>query len=260
MPLTAITRPPSDALQECIVTHIQRSAIDLPLALVQHAAYCAALRAAGVHVITLPAHPTLPDAPFVEDTAIVLDELAILTHPGMPARRPEIPSIAAALAPFRTLAYITPPGTLEGGDILHLGQSKTLLVGLSARTNRAGFEQLQSLIGPQGYTAIAIPVDGFLHLKSAVSVLDSQTLLLNPQWFKFDAALPQGMAVIHVAPEEPFAANTLTVNGLTLISASHPRTGAILAAAGRRVQAQDISEFEKAEAGHTCLSLIFNTT
>jgi dimethylargininase len=237
---------------ECELTHLHREAIDVDLAAAQHEAYRAALAELGFTILQLEAQPDLPDSVFVEDAAVVLEELAIITRPGAPARRPETVSIAEALAPVRRLAHITAPGTLDGGDVLWLGSR--LFVGQSGRTNADGIRQLRALVEPFGYTVTAVPVEGCLHLKSAVTEVAPDTLLINPRWIP--ATVFGACRLIEVDPREPHGANALLAAGAVLYPASWPATGSRLDAEGIDVRPLDISEISKAEGAVTCCSLL----
>lgn len=252
--LTAITRAVGAGLDACELTYLTRESIDTSLAQRQHQAYEDCLRALGVEVISLPAAPDLPDAVFVEDTAVVVDELAVLTLPGAASRRGEVETVAATMAPFRSLRSLHAPATLEGGDVLRIG--RTLFVGASTRTNATGIAQLQTLLGPFDYDVQSVMVTGCLHLKTGVTYLGNHTLLANPAWV--DTTQLTGYDVLPVPDDEPWGANTLTIGDITLLPAGFPRTRALLEARGFTVRVLDISELRKAEAGLTCLSIIFN--
>jgi dimethylargininase len=252
--LTAITRAVSRSIVNCELTHLERIPIDLETARRQHHAYEAALRSLGVDVHPLPEEPDLPDSVFVEDTAIVLDECAVLTRPGADTRKAEVESIARALAPYRTLCRIQPPGTLDGGDVLTVG--KNIWVGLTTRSNQSAIDQMQEFLKPYGYTVRGVRVTGCLHLKSAVTQAAENTLLVNPKWVK-KADFP-GMEFIEVDPTEPSAANILIVGERTVYQPAHPKTLRRLEAAGIHPLLVDASELAKAEGALTCCSLIFN--
>jgi dimethylargininase len=251
--LTAITRAVSPALERCELSFIPRQPIDLARAVEQHHAYERLLADLGARVISLPAEPDLPDSMFVEDPALVLDELAVIFPLGTEARRSEAPSIARALQPFRKLEYVQLPGMVEGGDILRLGRQ--LFVGLTARSNSDGIAQLSRIVGPHGYRVIGVPCPGCLHLKSAVTALDKYTLLANRTWF--DWSLFSGFDWVDVDPAEPHAGNALVLAGNVIFPASFPRTRARIEGRGFRVATLDIAELQKAESGLTCSSLIF---
>jgi dimethylargininase len=249
----AITREVSPSIGECELTHLAREAIDVDLARAQHHQYEACLVALGCQIQRLPPEPELPDAVFVEDVAVVLDELAIMTRPGAASRRPETHSVAQSLAPYRRLAYIQAPGSLDGGDVLRVGQ--TLWMGLSSRSNPAGMELLRALLAPLGYRVRGVKVDGCLHLKSAVTQVARDTLLINPAWVDAGAFGP--MNLIEVDPAEPFAANALLVAANVVYPAAYPATRRRLEEGGIPVRLVDVSELGKAEGGVTCCSLIF---
>ncbi len=174
----AITRAVSPALGECELTYLPRVPIDVDVARAQHRAYEQALAEAGYRVEHLDADATMPDSVFVEDMAVVFDEVAILTHPGAESRRREMPAIAAALAAHRPLQQIQPPATVDGGDVLVAG--RTVFVGRSTRTNDAALAQIRRILGPFGYTVSGVDVRGCLHLKSAVTALADDRAAREP--------------------------------------------------------------------------------
>jgi len=252
--LTAITRAVSPSLSQCELSFIPRQPIDLGKAQSQHHAYEKLLADLGARVISLPAERELPDSMFVEDPALVLDELAVIVPLGTKSRRREAPSLAAALQPFRKLQHVRLPGMLEGGDILRLGRK--LFAGLTARSNADGIEQLSAIVSPYDYQVFGVPVPGCLHLKSAVTALDENTLLANRAWF--DSSFFPGYDWLDVDPTEPHAGNALTLSGTVIFPASFPRTRARIEARGFTVATLDISELQKAESGLTCSSLLFD--
>lgn len=252
--LRALTRQVSPTFASCELTFLDRQPIDVAKAIGQHRAYEACLSELGASVISLPADPAFPDCVFVEDPAIVLDEVAVITRPGAESRRGETESIAQALAPFRELRSIREPATLEGGDVVHIG--KTLYVGLSRRTNREGIRQLTNLLKPFGYRVVAVEVDGCLHLKSGVCWAGGDMVLANRQWV--NAGAFRDFRIIDVAKDEPSAADVLPVGGKVLVPANFVHTCGILEAEGISVRRIDVSELQKAEAGVTCMSLLWN--
>jgi dimethylargininase len=249
----ALTRDVSPALAACELTFRPRESIDLPRAVAQHAAYCRLLEELGLEVLRLPADPGQPDCCFVEDTAVVLDEVAVLAHPGAPSRRGEVAVVAPALEPHRPLARIPASARLDGGDVLVIG--RRIFVGSSARTDAAGAQALRSIVAPFGYDVVPVGVTGCLHLKSAVTAIDEGAVLANPDWV--DLAPLDGIDVVRVPLDEPDAANVLGVAGRVIAHSGFPRTIDLLAARGVDVRAIDVSEFLKAEAGVTCKSLVF---
>jgi dimethylargininase len=250
----AITRDLSPRFAECELTHLAREPIDLPRAVAEHAAYRAALVALGVQVLELPASESHPDCVFVEDTAVVFEECAVITRPGAASRRGETPAVAAALSPYRRLLHIEAPGTLDGGDVLVL--DRQVLVGATERSNAEGIAQLARLLSPYGYRVQPVPVRGCLHLKSAVTALGPGRLLINPAWVE-RAHFP-GCEVIEVDPAEPAAANVLAVGERVICARHYPRTLARLRAAGIEVLPVDAGEVSKAEGAVTCCSVVFD--
>lgn len=249
----AITRAVSAGLANCELTYQLRVPIDLAAARAQHRAYERTLEAAGYRVEQLESDETMPDAVFVEDLAVVLDEAAILTRPGAGSRRREMPAIAAALAAYRPLLEIEEPGTVDGGDVLVAG--RRVFIGRSTRTNDAAAVQIRRLLAPFGYTVERADVRGAcLHLKSAVTSLGGDRLLMNPAWV--DRAAFDGLSLVEVAPEEPSAANVLRLADRVVAAQAFPRTADRLAALGLRVEVVDASELAKAEGALTCCSLI----
>jgi dimethylargininase len=257
--LTAIVKTPAPSLVDaCELTFLDRAPIDFELALAQHAGYRKALERAGAHVLTLDASPDLPDSAFVEDTAIILDEVAIIARPGAPSRQSEPGYVEPALARYRRRERIQAPGTLDGGDALRIGRA--LFVGVSTRTNAEGIRQLEQIARPLGYTVAPVTVLGSLHLKTACTALDATTILLNPDWI--DPEPFKGFERIPVAADDPFGANVLPIAGKLLVNQAFPRTFDLIAqhcqSSGVQFIPLDISEYGKAEAGLTCLSLLID--
>jgi len=248
----AITRPVPASLAQCELTHLDRVPIDVDRASAQHQAYEAALAALGCTIRHLPATDDLPDSVFVEDVAIVLDEVAVITRPGAVSRRAERESVAPIVSEYRELVTISAPGTLDGGDVLRLG--RTLYVGLSTRTNDDGARQLERLVRRFGYAVRSIQTSSCLHLKSAATALAVDRVLCNPAWL--DAWVFEGVDLVAIDPDEPHAANVLRIGDALVCAAAHERTTADLRARGYTVDVVDVSELAKAEAGVTCCSLI----
>ena len=249
--LTALMREVSPAIAGCELEFLDRRPIDVALAQEQHRQYQACLAELGVHLEMLPAAPDMPDGVFVEDPAIVLDEIAVITRMGAVSRRAEHASLAQALAPYRALRYIEDPATLEGGDVMRIG--KTLYAGYSRRTNVAGIQQLSALVHPLGYFVVPVEVRGCLHLKTACCYIGDDTVLANRAWMDPDALC--GLKILDVP--EPRGANALRIGGTVVMPSAFPRTREMLDNSGFRVRTIDNSELLKAEAGVTCTSLIF---
>jgi dimethylargininase len=250
----ALVRDLSPEIARCELSHLARAPIDVPRAGRQHAAYLQALAAAGCRVEHLAPAPDSPDGVFVEDTAVVLDELAVITRPGALSRRAETASVAEALRRYRPLERIAEPATLDGGDVLVSG--RTLFVGLTARTSTQGAAELARITVSAGYTVRTVAVTGCLHLKSAVTEVADRTLLINPDWV--DPALFEDYRLLPIDPREPFAANALRIGDVVIFPAEFLRTAERLRAEGIEVRAVEGSELAKAEGGVTCCSLVLN--
>jgi dimethylargininase len=241
----------SPRIVDCELSHLEREAIDSELAQAQHNLYEAMVGALGADVIHLDEDDAYPDCVFVEDTVVVLDEIAVLTNPGANSRLGEVDVMADALDPFRTLERIMSPARLDGGDVLRMG--KTLYVGATDRS-RSGIDALAQITRRHGYTVVPVQVRGCLHLKTGCTALDEETVLINPDWI--DAAVFSDRRLVNVDGREPFGANTLRVTDTILCAASAPRTAELIAN-DYSVAAIDVSELQKAEAGLTCMSVIF---
>ena len=250
---TAVVRAPSPRLVDGQRTHVARDVIDFDCAQAQHIAYCVALRECGLAVRLLDVNREEPDGVFIEDTAIVLDQVAILCSMGTEARRREPAAIEPILAEYREVRRIELPAQIEGGDVLRIGRE--LLVGFSCRTNAAGIEALAGIVGPLGHKVSAVPVRGCLHLKTACTALPDGRVLVNSGWI--DTAALRDRELVEVPSDEPWAANVLPTGNRVIMPSAHRRTGEQIERLGFEPLAVDLSEFAKAEGGVTCLSLVF---
>lgn len=253
--IVAITRPISPSFADGERTHVARQPIDLSAAHNEHRAYEDALRALGASIVRAPDAPDHPDAVFVEDTAIVLDEVAVITRPGAPSRRLETTSIARLLCSYRPLRRLEAPATLDGGDVLRLG--RTLYVGRSSRTNDDAITQLRTLLAAFDYRVVPVDVTGCLHLKSAVTAVGANRLLINRKWTDPNAFASSEL--IDVADGEAFGANALLVRDSVIYPENFPRTSERLEKAGINVVRTPCGEIAKAEGAVTCCSLILES-
>jgi len=249
----ALVRGVPPSIVECELTFVDRQPIDYPRAVDQHRAYARALADLGLELIELPADPRLPDSCFVEDTAVVLDEIAVIARPGAESRRPEVEPVAEALSPFRSLRRIAAPACLDGGDVLAIG--RRLFVGQSRRTDSAGVHALVEAVRPFGYEVVPVALRDCLHLKSAATAIGDDAVIVNPPWVDLEPFARLDTVLVPAA--EPWAANVLRVGGAVLMHAGFPRTAEALSKRGLDVRPIDVSEFLKAEAGVTCKSLLF---
>lgn len=248
----AITRKISPRFNECEITHIDRTPINIEIAERQHNEYIKALQALNCDVIELPAEKDLPDSVFVEDTAFILPEVAVITRPGADSRKPVIDSIMQALLPYKKILQVKDPATVDGGDVLVLG--KNIYIGLSTRSNLQAVEQLNILLKDFGYQVLGIELTDCLHLKSAVTKVDDKTLLINPNWV--DSTYFSGFDLIPIHASEDFAANCLPLNGQIIYPTSFPHTQKLLENKGYKIKNVNLDELAKAEGAVTCCSLI----
>ncbi len=250
----ALLNKPSSAIERCELTFMDREPIQLSEALKQHSLYAEALSRAGLNVMMHEVNPESPDAVFVEDVAIILDEIAIITSMGTASRRSEVDSMAKIISRYRdTVHHVHLPATIEGGDVLRVG--KKLFVGVSSRTNRAGISTLSEIVSPFGYQVVPVEVSGCLHLKTGVTALNDESFVLNSAWIETSPF--NDYLLIEVAHNEPFAANVLRVDENLILNGAYPLTAKKIQNAGFSFDLVDISELGKAEAGLTCMSLIF---
>jgi len=252
--MIAIIRPISPAINRCERTHVALQTIDYERANRQHAEYALALERLGADVIRAPALPDMPDGVFVEDAAVVFDEIAIIASSRVTSRREEADSIAELLKTHRTCKRIESPGFLEGGDVLRV--DRKVYVGLSTRTNQEGIDQLRAALSPFHYEVQAVAVRGCLHLKTACSYLGRNQVVAHPDWIdinRFD-----DLEILPVPAGESEAANLLVVGETVLMPAGFSQTARVIRSRGWTVETLDISELEKAEAGPTCMSILFD--
>ena len=255
MPI-ALTRTVPPSIVNCELTHLDREPIDFARAAEQHGLYERALVALGCTIQRLPSLADLPDSVFVEDTALVLPEIAVIARPGAASRRLEVTTVAEALRAHRPLTFIEPPGTLDGGDVLAIGS--TIYVGESTRTNADGIRQLADLVSAYGYAVQPVDVSGCLHLKSAVTRVAEDVILLNSDWV--DSPSFKGMRQIEVHPGEPFAANALWIGDHVIYSSTYDETRRRLEENGINVHLVETDELQKAEGGVTCCSILVSAT
>jgi dimethylargininase len=245
----ALVRRPATTLADGLVTHIDRVPVDVDVAAGQWAAYVDTL-AVYFEIVEVDPADDLPDSVFVEDTMVVYDDLAVITRPGAPSRRPETTdAVTAAESIGLTTVQLTEPATLDGGDVLKCGT--TMYVGIGGRTNAAGVDQLEQALRPLGVTVVAVPVTKALHLKSEVTALPDGTVIGNPPLVTDPSAFPSFLDM-----PEPSGAHVVVLGHDTvLMAADAPRSADLLRRRGMTVVMVDISEFEKLEGCVTCLSV-----
>ena len=252
--LAAITRGTSPSIADCTLTYLSRMPIDVTKAIQQQNAYERCLMELGVRVISLGVEDDLPDSVFVQDTAVVLDEVAILAAMGVKIRQPEIESVAKVLSLYREVKRLNGPASLEGGDMVRIGNN--LYIGLSGRTNSEGIAQLQEILRPFRYQVKPVEVRACIHLSTGCAYLGQNTVLVNRSWVNVSRL--EGVDIIEVPESEPWAANVLSIGDVIIMSSSFSETRELLTGKGFQVRAIDISEFEKAEGSLTCLSLLLD--
>lgn len=252
--LSALTRGVSPTIGDCKLTFMDREPVDVPAATRQHEAYTRCLKQMGVHVMPLEVLCEAPDAVFIQDTAVVVDEVAVVATMGAACRAREVESVAQVLSSHRTLKHLSPPATLEGGDVVRVG--RTLYVGVSGRTNEEGIRQLREILAPFDYDVRPVGVRGCLHLSTGCSYLGRGVMLLNPAWV--DDTPFREFEILEVPETESWAANTIAVGDSVLMASAFERTCDLVATQGFNVITTDISELQKAEGALTCMSLMFN--
>jgi dimethylargininase len=249
----AITRGVSRSIRACELTYRSREHIDYEKAAAQLERYCQLLRKWDVDLMTMPVNDTYPDGCFVQDTAIILDEVCVMASMGAEARRGEVSEVERMVSRFRSIQRIIPPATLDGGDVVQFG--KRLFVGLSSRTNARGIAALGQIVESFGYTVVPVRINGGLHLTTGCGIVNDETVLLNPRWV--DASAFRGLRQLHVPEEEPWAANTIRVDNAVCLEEEAPRTIDLVQPYAGSIDTLDISEFRKAEGSLSCLSLIY---
>ena len=249
----AITRGVSSNMDACELTYRSRDHIDLNKAVLQLEQYNELLRTWDVDLVTMPGSNSYPDCCFVQDTAVVLDEICVIASMGAVTRQGEVSEVERLVSPLRRIRRIMPPATLDGGDVVQIG--KLLFVGHSTRTNARGIAALDRLVEPFGYTVVPVQVYGGLHLTTGCGVINDETVLLNPRWLDADAF--RGLRQLLVPECEPWAANTIRVDDAVCLEDGAPRTLELVQLFTKRIDTLDISEFRKAEGSLSCLSLIF---
>jgi dimethylargininase len=248
----AITRLPGENFAQGL-TNANLGLPDYPLIKKQHLAYRQALLTLDLDVVVLPDEPAYPDAYFVEDAAIVTPSIAVITRPGALSRLGEEISLQPFLGYYRPLFYIRPPGTIDGGDVLMVGNH--FFIGLSERTNHEGASQLSSFLADAGHTSEIVPVVAGLHLKSGISYVGNDILLLTQILADHPAFSSYHRIVLD--SDEEYAANSLFINEVLLMPLGFPKTRTKLASLGRRIIEVDVSEVRKMDGGLSCMSLRF---
>jgi len=252
--LVAITNTPSPLLYLGVRTFADEAAVEYAIALREHEQYRDALQRCGCRVVSLDVNRDHPDSVFVEDTALVLDEIAIMMSPGAASRRDEPRAIEPTLREYRHVVRVEPPAMIDGGDIVRHG--RRLYAGGSQRTNPAGISALSALSREYGYEVTSIPVFGCLHLKSACSALPDGRFLVNADWI--DVSPLPSERLLQVPASEPWAGDVLVIGERVVVSDAFPETIELLERQGWEVVPVSVSEFAKVEGGVTCLSLVFD--
>jgi dimethylargininase len=252
--LHAITHVPPPALERGERSFVGRPPIDMRLAYRQHDSYCALLGLCGATVTTLDDNRDYADAVFVEDTAVVFDGVAVMASPGAVSRRGEVAAMERELSKYRKIERIALPATLDGGDVVVT--EKTILVGASLRTNEAGARSMADLTARFGFRVTRVPLHDCLHLKSACCALPDGRLLVNPAWL--DASPLANFELVPIPASEPFGADFAVAGDSVIVSETNPRTAELIHKLGFKVRETPLSEFEKAEGGVTCLSILFD--
>ena len=246
----AIVRPPGRTFKNCLSDHPLHHTVDLELELKQHSAYCKILKELGLELVELTPDDIHPDACFVEDTVVVHKDRAILTRMAMESRRGESPGVEAVLSEYKQIESVKEPGTLEGGDVIHLENS--LICGITERTNHDGASQMEHWLKTHVHR---IEDPNIMHIKSHVTFLGKNTIVCNPRYVDHPVLIP--FTKIELPPKESHSANTLTIGDSVIMSSKHQETSNLVRESGFDVIQLDMSEFEKCDGALTCLSVIF---
>ena len=249
----AIARKPGPNFAQGITTALNEESPKYEILVSQHEEYITTLKSIGLKVILLDALPDHPDAYFVEDTAVVATEVAVITNPGADARKGEEKTIAPILSRYRKTERIRPPGTADGGDVLQV--DRHFFIGLSERTNPEGADQLSHILGKYGYTCTIMTAGEGLHLKSSVNYVGKNMLLITEDFA--ENVQFEGYDTLIVNNEESYAANTLFVNDHLLVPRGYPDTRKKLEVLGFKIIELDTSEVRKMDGGVTCMSIRF---
>jgi dimethylargininase len=247
----AIVRPVPNSYDHCVRTNVEK--IDVALAKKQHAEYCKALENLGLKLIWVKGDDTLPDSCFVEDTAIIIGEKAIICNMKVKSRAREVIEVAKVLEKLKETYYIKPPATIDGGDALKI--ENKIFVGISERTNMQAVHQLKKILNNSDVEVVPVKVKNVLHLKSACTYLGNNYVILSKG--HFDVDILQGYEKILVPKGEAYAADCLAIDGTVLMAKGYPKTKKMIEAAGFSVKEMEISEFRKGEGALTCLSILF---
>jgi dimethylargininase len=247
----AVVRPVPDPYDRCVRTNVQK--IDVPLAKSQHAEYCKALQKLGLELVWIEGDNTLPDSCFVEDTAVVFGEKAIICNMKIKSRAKEVVEVAKVLEKLKETYYIKPPATIDGGDVLKIEDK--VFVGLSTRTNLHAIHQLRKILENSNLEIVPVKVHNVLHLKSACTYLGNSYVILSKG--HFDADIVRDYKKIVVPREEEYAADCLAINGTVLMAKGFPKTKKLIEKEGFFVKQLETSEFRKGEGALTCLSILW---
>jgi len=247
----AVVRPVPDSYDHCLRT--SQEPIDVQLAKRQHAEYCNALQKLGLKLIWIKGDNTLPDSCFVEDTAVILEEKAVICNMKAKSRANEVVEVAKVLEKLKEAHYIIPPATIDGGDVLKIEDK--VLVGLSARTSENAVDQLREILEETDLKVFPVKIHNVLHLKSACTYLGNHYVLLSRG--HFNTGILRDYKRIVVPKSEEYAADCLAINGTVLVAEGYPKTKKLIEKEGFPVKELDVSEFRKGEGALTCLSIIW---
>jgi len=247
----AVVRPVPDSYDHCVRTNTEK--IDVALAKSQHAEYCKALKKLGLELIWVEGDNTLPDSCFVEDTAIILGDKAIICNMKIKSRVKEVVEVAKVLEKLKETYYIRPPATNDGGDVLKIEDK--VFVGLSARTSIHTTGQLRKILEDSDFEIVPVTIHNVLHLKSACTYLGNNCVILSKRHFDMD--ILRDYKKIVVPRGEEYAADCLAINGTVLMVKGYPKTKKLVEREGFFVKELEMSEFRKGEGALTCLSIIW---
>jgi dimethylargininase len=247
----AVVRPVPSSYDRCVRINVEK--IDVKFARLQHKEYCGILQKLGLNLIWIEGDDSLPDSCFVEDTAVIFGEKAVICNMSVKSRAPETFGVAKVLKKLKQVCYTRPPAMIDGGDVLKV--EDRVFVGLSLRTNREAVGQIRQVLKDTNLQIVPVKLRNLLHLKSACTYLGDNYVILSRG--HFDTHVLSGLSKIIVPKDEEYVADCLAINRTVLMAKGYPKTKRLIENEGFQVEELEMSEFRKGEGALTCLSIIW---